>query len=202
MAHRRFHAEPFQAREVMVCADALDLHLLPKVGAAWMPKGSQEAVMTPGKNAKHYLAGALNVTTGEILHGRSTRKTNALFRDLLTLLDHAYPAPRLTRISVVVDHDCIHQAKAVGQWIESHPRFALLWLPTYGPQANPIARALGDGHGHCQSNHTRKRLRDMVSDVEWHLRPNGPWLSKRSQLVGFCRRYMQPRLTGRPALAG
>ena len=28
----------------MVFADELDLHLLPKVGVAWMPKGSQEAV--------------------------------------------------------------------------------------------------------------------------------------------------------------
>jgi hypothetical protein len=27
-----------------------DIHLLPKVGAAWMPKGSQAEVMTPGQN--------------------------------------------------------------------------------------------------------------------------------------------------------
>ena len=38
----------------------------PRWGAAWMPKGSQEEVMTPGKNAKHYLAGALNLATGKI----------------------------------------------------------------------------------------------------------------------------------------
>jgi transposase len=182
LARIRFHAEQLQAHEVMVFAEELDIHLLPKVGAAWMPKGSQEEVMTPGKNAKQYLAGALHLTTGEILHCRSERKTNALFRDLLTLLDHAYPTPRITRIYVVVDNYCIHKAKAVAQWIESHPRVALLWLPTYCPRANPIERAFGDVHDQCTRNHKRKRLRDVVSDVERHLRQNGPWLDKLSQL--------------------
>ena len=57
LARIRFHAEQLQAHEVMVFADELDIHLLPKVGAAWMPKGTQLEVMTPGQNAKHYLAG-------------------------------------------------------------------------------------------------------------------------------------------------
>jgi transposase len=189
LAHIRFHAEQLQAQEVMVFADELDIHLLPKVGAAWMPKGTQLEVMTPGQNAKHYLAGALNLATGEILHCRSTRKTHALFRDLLTLLDHAYPAPRMTRIYVVVDHYCIHKAKAVQQWIKSHPRFVRLWLPTSCPQANPLERAFGDVHDQCTRNHQRKRLRDVVSDVERHLRQNGPWLYKLSQL------YEAPEVT-------
>ena len=46
-----------------------------------------------------------------------------LFRDLLTLLDHTYAAPRVTRLYVVVDNYCIHKAKAVEQWLASHPRF-------------------------------------------------------------------------------
>jgi hypothetical protein len=88
----------------MVFADELDIHLLPKVGAAWMPKGAQLEVMTPGQHAKHYRAGALNLATGEILHCRGARKTHALFRDLLTRLDHAYPTQLITRIDVVVDY--------------------------------------------------------------------------------------------------
>jgi hypothetical protein len=102
-----------QAHEVMVFADELDIHLLPKVGAAWMPKGSQEAVMALGKHAKYSLAGTLNLATGEILHCRSARKTHALLRDWLTLLDHADPASWITRLAVVVDNCCIHRAKAV-----------------------------------------------------------------------------------------
>ena len=68
----------------MVFADELDIHLLPKVGCAWMPKGTQLEVMTPGQNQKHYLAGALDLATGTLLHCLGPRKTNALFRDLLS----------------------------------------------------------------------------------------------------------------------
>jgi hypothetical protein len=100
----------------------------------------------------------------------------------LPLLDTTYPACQMTRIYVVVDNYCIHKAKAVAQWLASHPRFALLWLPTYCPRANPIERAFGDVHDKCTRNHKRKRLRDLVQDVERHMQENGPWQYKLSQL--------------------
>ena len=181
LAWIRFHREQWQAQEVMVFADELAIHLLPKVGAAWMPQGTQEAIMPPGKNEKHYLAGALNLTTGALLHCLGPRKTTGLFRDLLHLLDQTYAAPEVTRISVVVDHYCIQKAKAVQQWWEDHPRCAVWWFPTSCPRANPIERALGDVHDKCTRNHKRKRLRDVVRDVEQHLRHNGPWLYQLSQ---------------------
>ena len=184
-----FHAENLQAHEMMVFADELDIHLLPKVGAAWMPQGTQEEVMTPGKNEKHYLAGALHLATGKVLYCLGPRKNNGLFRELLTLLDTTYPARQITRIYVVVDNYCIHKAKAVEQWLAAHPRFELLWLPTYCPRANPIERVFGDVHDKCTRNHKRKRLRDLVQDVERHMEENGPWKYKLSQL------YETPEVT-------
>ena len=41
LAWIRFHHETLHAHEVMVCADELAIHLLPKVGAAWMLQGTQ-----------------------------------------------------------------------------------------------------------------------------------------------------------------
>ncbi len=52
-------------------------------------------------------------------------KTNALFRNLLTMLDARYPAERYTRLYVVVDNDKIHKAKALEEWLAAHPRFTL-----------------------------------------------------------------------------
>jgi transposase len=113
LAWIRFHHYTLRPHEVMVCADELDIHLLPKVGAAWMPQGTQAKIMTPDTNEKHYLAGALQLVTGKMLSCLGPRKNNGLFRDLLTLLDTTYPASSVTRIYVVVDNYCIHKAKAV-----------------------------------------------------------------------------------------
>jgi putative transposase len=182
LARIRFHHEHLQAHERMVFADELDIHLLPKVGAAWMPQGTQTEVMTPGKNEKHYLVGALHLATGKLLYCLGPRKNNGLFRELLTLLDTTYPARQISRIYVVADNYCIHKAKAVEQWLASHPRFVLLWLPTYCPRANPIERAFGDVHDKCTRNHKRKRLRDLLQEVEQHVQANGPWQYKLSRL--------------------
>ena len=189
LAWIRFHHETLQAHEVMVFADELDIHLLPKVGAAWMLQGTQNAIMTPGTNEKHYLAGALHLATGKVLYCLGPRKNNALFRDLLTLLDTMYPAPGVTRINVVVDNYRIHKAKAVTEWLTNHPRFTLLWLPTYCPRANPIERVFGDVHDKCTRNHKRKRLRDLIQDVEQHMEANGPWQYRLSHL------YEAPEVT-------
>ena len=189
LARIRYIFEQLTCCEALVFADELDIHLLPKVGCAWMPKGTQVEVMTPGQNEKHYLAGALDLTTGTLQYALGPRKTNALFRDLLTQLEARYPADRYTRLYVVVDNYKIHKAKAVEQWLAAHPRVTLLWLPTYCPRANPIERAYGDVHDCCTRNHRRKRLPALVADVEDHLHLNGPWKYKLSAL------YYDPAVT-------
>jgi transposase len=189
LARIRFVYEQLRLCEALVFADELDIHLLPKVGYAWMPKGSQQEVMTPGQNQKFYLAGALDLTTGTLHHSVGPRKTNALFRDLLTQLDARYPVNRYTRLYVVVDNYKIHKAKAVEQWLATHPRVTLLFLPTYCPRANPIERVFGDVHDCCTRNHQRKRLPELVADVEDHVHLNGPWQYKLSDL------YYEPAVT-------
>lgn len=189
LARIRWAWEHLQPWEALVFADELDIHLLPKVGAMWMPKGTQVNVMTPGQNAKHYLAGALDVTTGQLWHCLGARKTNALFRELLDGLEARYPAPQYRRLYVVVDNCNIHKAKAVGQWLAHHPRVQLLFLPPYCPRANPIERAFGDVHDKCPRNHTRTHLEALVADVEQHFLTNGPWCYQLSPL------YYAPEVT-------
>src|SRR5262245_3293122 len=116
LARIRFVYEQLRLWETIVFADELDLHLLLKVGYAWMPKGTQQAVMTPGTNERHYLAGALDLSTGIVQHGVGPRKTNDLFWALLQTLDAAYPAAQYRRVYVVLDNYKIHKAKAVEPW--------------------------------------------------------------------------------------
>jgi transposase len=189
LARIRLVFERLPAQAALFFADALDICLLPKVGYQWMPKGEQVEVWTPGTNEKRYLAGALDIATGTTQHCVWYRKTTGLFLDLLATLDRAYPDPAFSRLSVVVDNSKIHYAGEVQKWLAAHPRFEVLFLPTYCPKANPIERAFGDVHDQCTRNHTRKRMWRLVRDVEQHLRVNGPWPYALSDL------YYTPEVT-------
>jgi len=50
----------------------------------------------------------LDLATDTLLHCGGARKTNALFRELLNVLDKRYPAEQYARFYVVVDNDKIH----------------------------------------------------------------------------------------------
>jgi transposase len=189
LARIRLAFEQLRAGAALFFADELDINLLSKVGYQWMPKGEQVEVLTPGTNEKRYLAGALDLTTGTITHCVWYRKQTGLFLDLLETLDRTYPAPLFPHLTVVADNAKIHKAAKVQQWLAVHPRFALLYLPTYCPRANPIERAFGDVHDKCTRNHTRKRIWHLVQDVKQHLLGNGPWRYALSEI------YYTPEVT-------
>ena len=189
LARIRLAFEQLRAGVALFFADELDISLLPKVGYQWMPKGEQVEVMTPGTNEKRYLAGALDLTTGTITPCVWYRKQTGLFLDLLETLDRTHPAPLFSHLTVVADNAKIHHAQKVQQWLAAHPRFAILYLPTYCPRANPIERAFGDVHDKCTRNHTRKRMWHLVQDVKRHLHSNGPWRYALSEI------YYTPEVT-------
>jgi hypothetical protein len=176
VARIRWAFAQLKRAEAMVFADELESPLRPKVGCAGMPKGTHLAGMTPGPHQKPDVAGARELTTGTRLHGLGARTTNAWCRDVLDLLEASYPAERYTRLSGVVDHDQMPQAKAVEQWLAAHPRVTLLLLPTSCPRAHPLARAVGDVPDGCTRNPQRTRLQALVADVASPLQVNGPWL--------------------------
>jgi transposase len=182
LARIRHIIEHLRPCEMLFFVDELDIHLLPKIGYEWMLRGTQTEVLTPGANKKHYLAAALNFMTGTILHVTGERKNRWLFIDLLMLLDRKFPATRISKIYVVADNYRIHKAQALVEWLANHPRFEIIWLPSYCPKANPIERAFGDVHDKCTRNHKRTQIMDLVGDVVWHLKVNGSWRYKLSSI--------------------
>ena len=181
LARIRLLIENQRPDELILFADELDIDLLPKVGYQWMLKGAQFEVRTPGKNQKHYLAAALDPASGRIDYVLGPNKNNFLFRRLLDHLQQTF-GKRYRKIYVVCDNYSIHKAKAVDHWLEVHSGFELVWLPSYCPKANPIERVFGDVHDKCTRNHTRRRLRILVGDVEEHLAENGPWKYQLSEI--------------------
>lgn len=189
LARIRYAFEQLRAGVALFFADELDISLLSKVGYQWMPTGTQVEVLTPGTNEKRHLAGALNSVTGTLTSCVWYRKVTGLFLDLLQTLDRAYPARAFFHLYIVVDNAKIHAAAEVQKWLAAHPRFEVLYLPTYCPRANPIERAFGDVHDKCTRNHTRKRIWHLVQDVKQHLLVNGPWQYALSEL------YYTPEVT-------
>ncbi len=95
--------------ETAVFEDEVDINLNPKIGCRWMRQGEQAAVVTPGDNAKKYLAGALHWRTGALFTTAGEKRAGALFvRHLHELRGHWR---RYRKIHVICDnakfhHDC------------------------------------------------------------------------------------------------
>jgi hypothetical protein len=138
LARSRHTLETLGKRAVVLFADELDIHLLPKVGYQWMPTGETVTLVTPGQNQKHYLAGARELKTGRVVHCRGIRKTTVLFRALLDHLEWRYPKAKFDHVYVVGDNYGIHKAKVVERWLVAHPRFEMLYLPV-------LWRSTGEG---------------------------------------------------------
>jgi hypothetical protein len=100
--------ERASADEPVLYSDEVDVHLNPKIGRDWMLRGHQRRIVTPGKNQKFYLAGALDVRTGRLHTTGAEKKNAALFCQLLWLLASNYRRAR--RVHLVVDNYGIHSA--------------------------------------------------------------------------------------------
>lgn len=155
--------------EVAVYEDEVDVHLNPKIGLDWMGYGQQKEVKTPGQNEKRYLAGALDVRTGQLLWVEGTKKTSALFVDLLVKLYHAYPKARV--IHVILDNYRIHSSCFTNLALQqAEGRIVLHFLPPYCPQGNKIERVWEDLHGNVTRNHTCADMKALMHEVRVWLR--------------------------------
>jgi transposase len=155
---------------VAVYEDEVDVHLNPKIGLDWMGLGQQKEVMTPGKNQKRYLAGAMDARTRRLVWVEGERKTSALFLDLLDKLLEAYPTAKV--IHVVLDNYRIHKSEIVDAALAGYlqGRIELHFLPTYSPDHNRIERVWKDVHANVTRNHTCPNMVSLMAEVRYYLR--------------------------------
>jgi transposase len=155
-------------REAAVYEDEVDVHLNPKIGLDWMLRGQQKDVMTPGKNQKRYLAGALDVRTGLLYWVEGERKTSDLFLFLLDKLLTVYKQAKV--VHVVLDNYRIHSSQIVGVALRGYAsRIRLHFLPPYCPDHNRIERFWQDLHAAVTRNHQRRTMTTLMQDVRYYL---------------------------------
>jgi transposase len=150
----------------------VDIHLNPKIGLDWMARGQQKEVETPGQNGKRYLAGALDVRTGQLVWVAGAKKTSELFVALLVKLYHAYAEAKV--IQVLLDNYRIHTSRYT-EWALgcAGGRIRLHFLPPYCPQANRIERVWEDLHANVTRNHCCPDMKSLMREVRlWLQRYN------------------------------
>ena len=157
------------AREACVWEDEADIDLNPRIGLDWMLPGTQRRVMTPGKNVKRYLAGAMDARTDRVIWVRGERKNSRLFIDLLKKLLIEYADKRV--IHVVLDNYVIHSSKQTRLWLaEFGGKFRLHFLPPYCPDDNRIERKLWrEMHANVTVNHRCQTIDELLQEVMYHL---------------------------------
>jgi transposase len=156
-------------RHVAVYEDEVDIHLNPKIGLDWMGRGQQKEVRTPGQNVKRYLAGALDVRTGQVHWAEGPRKTSALFLTLLHQLLQTYAKAPV--IHVILDNYRIHDSKIVQAALAGWGgRIRLHFLPPYCPNDNKIERVWQDLHANVTRNHTCRDMTALMREVRYYLR--------------------------------
>jgi transposase len=155
--------------EVVVYEDEVDIHLNPKIGPDWMAPGQQKEVITPGQNVKRYLAGALDVATGEVIWVEGEQKRSLLFIRLLWELHQRYPGAK--KIHVILDNYSIHSTEQVRQSLatEAGGRIQLHFLPPYCPDHNKIERTWQDLHANVTRNHTCRDITQLMRQVRAYL---------------------------------
>ena len=151
-------------REVVVYVDEVDLHLNPKIGNDWMLPGTQRLVVTPGKNQKHYLAGAYDPVRQQFVGVDGDRKATWLFLNLLRALWLAYPWART--IHVILDNYVIHKTQLVRDLLQHMGgKIRLHFLPPYCPNENRIERLWQDLHANVTRNHRCRTMRELLANV-------------------------------------
>lgn len=145
-------------------ADEVDIDLNPKLGADWMPRGQQKKVVTPGKNEKHYLAGALHSTTGQVTYVSGHKKNSSLFIALLEALRRRYRRAR--QITLILDNYVIHKSRQVQAWLAKNPKFILLFQPVYSPWINKIELLWHKLHETVTRNHQCRNIWSLLQRVK------------------------------------
>jgi putative transposase len=153
------------ADETAVFTDEVDINLNPDIGFMWMRRGQQAQVVTPGVNAKNYLAGSLNWRTGTLL-GPVTgpNRNGALVAAHLEKLCHRLRCYKV--IHLIWDHAKIHDCGVVNMVLAKHAdRLRVHWLPKYAPECNPAERVWWHLREEITRNHRCQTLEELIDLV-------------------------------------
>jgi hypothetical protein len=130
-----------QGARSCLAEDETHINLLPWVRATWIARGRRTQVITPGKNHRRTISGAMELATGRWCYQICRKAVSATFTAFCEQLLATWPTAPL--VAVVCDNTIIHRSKIVQRWLAAHPRILVLHGARYSPQDNPVERIWG-----------------------------------------------------------
>jgi transposase len=126
---------------VVLAEDETHINLLPWVRSTWIANATRQEVMTPGKNRRRTIFGAVDLASGRFFYQITRKAISATFIGFCEHLLAAYPNAPV--VAVICDNVIIHRSKIVGRWRKAHPRLLVLHGARYSPHDNPVERIWG-----------------------------------------------------------
>jgi putative transposase len=157
--------ESLPDEETALFQDEVDVNLNPKIGSAWMPRGEQAEVQTPGNNEKCHVSGSLHWRTGRLFVSSPSKRRNS--QQFVEHLDDLRRSLRgYSKIHVICDNAIFHRSRAVQQYLaEWGHRICLHFLPKYAPETNPIERVWWHLHETITRNHRCSTLEQLLDQA-------------------------------------
>jgi len=153
--------------------DEADVDFNPRIGFGWMSKSKQTTVPTPGKNQKHYLAGALHAQTGQVVWVEWHAKNAELFVLLLAELCRRYR--RAKTITLIADNYVIHKSAMTECFVRHHPKLRILFQPAYHPWVNKIELLWKKLHDTVTRNHRYTTMASLLDAVHSFMNQVAPF---------------------------
>jgi transposase len=170
----------------VLAQDETHINLLPWVRATWIARGRRTQVITPGKNHRRTIFGAVELATGRWCYQICRKAVSATFTAFSEQLLATWPTAPL--VAVVCDNTIIHRSKIVQRWLAAHPRILVLHGARYSPQDNPVERIWGalkawlantptlTIQGRVRQVHAFFRARSPTQILTTAAPPSSPWL--------------------------
>ena len=161
--------------------DEMDVHLNPRIGPDWMPSRWQNRILTPGKNKKAYVIGALDAKTGDLKWQMSERKNSDMFIEFVQWMSKRYK--NLRRIHFILDNYIIHKSKKTKRALEElGDHIVLHFLPPYSSDENSIERVWGEVHANVTRNHKCMTIDRLLYEVDDCLKALSPFPNSKASL--------------------
>lgn len=170
LAHIEQVKAEMKPEDHLLYEDETTVRLLPLLRAMWMLVRQQVRIhVPPNWNRCFHIFGALEVGTGEWVYRFFDQRTR---KEFIAFLEHLLTVYPRGCIFLILDNGSIHTAKEVLEWLATHPRIQLLWLPTYSPHLNPVERiwkvmkqAVAANRAYAQLGMLKQAAREFFADL-------------------------------------